>query len=308
MFPIEISCLYPESSAPCDLYRKVDDEEFIFFAKKNIPFDKVVQENLRENGTRILYVKNDDIDLYFNYINSELTNLVNNPAVKPENKAIAVYSSCKVIMTKVFDDPRAAFLSQAMSAISPTVDLIISNEQATKHLVKLTAHDNYTYVHSTNVGIFSIALARIFFGANSAHDLQRLGLGFFLHDLGKCKIPLGILNKPGTFTPEEKQIMDRHPEEGVILLRESGYATDEAEIIVLQHHERDDGTGYPYGLKGSDIHPYSRICRLADTFEALTSDRPYQKKRTAFEALKIIKSHMGDLDQDLIKCFIQLFV
>jgi HD-GYP domain-containing protein (c-di-GMP phosphodiesterase class II) len=308
MFPIDISCLYPESSAPCDLYKKIDADEFVFFAKKTITLDIIVKENLKYNGTNTLYIQNDDINNYFLYVNSQLTNLINNPAIKSERKAEAVYSSCRFLMNKVFDDPRATFVNKTMEVIAPTVDLIISNDQATKHLVKLTAHDNYTYVHSTNVGIFSIALARIFFGVNSAHDMHKLRLGFFLHDLGKCKIPLEILNKPGSFTQEERKEMDRHPEEGSKLLRESGYATEEAETIILQHHERDNGTGYPYGLKGSEIHPYSRICRLADTFEALTSDRPYQRKRTAFEALKLIKESMTDMDQDLLQCFIKLFV
>lgn len=307
MFPIDISCLYPESFAPCDLYKRVDDGEFVFFAKKSIPFDRVVKENLSDNGTRVLYIHNDDIDHYHNYITNELTNLVKNPTIKSEKKAEAVYSSCKLIMKKAFDDPRSTFINQTMSVVMPTVDLIIANDQATKHLVKLTAHDNRTYVHSTNVGIFSIALARIFLGTGNTHDMHRLGLGFFLHDLGKCKIPLEILNKPGAFTPEERTIMNRHPEEGVKLLKESGYATEEAEIIILQHHERDDGKGYPYGLIGKEIHPYARICRLADVYEALTSDRPYHKKHTTFEALKLIQEILGDLDQNLIRCFIRLF-
>lgn len=308
MFPIDISCLYPESFAPCDLYKKIEADEFVFFAQKSIPFNTMVKEVLWENGTNTLYIQNNDIDHYFNYINNELTQLVKNPAVKSEKKAEAVYSSCKIIMNKVFDDPRATFINNTCDLITPTVDLIISNDQATRHLIKLTAHDHYTYVHSTNVGIFSIALARIFFGANSSHDMQRLGVGFFLHDLGKCKLPLEILNKPGALTPEERQVVNRHPEDGSTLLRESGYATEEAEIIILQHHERDNGTGYPNGLKGSDIHPYARICRLADVYEALTSERPYHKKRTTFEALKLIKEEMADLDQDLINCFIKLFV
>ncbi len=73
------------------------------------------------------------------------------------------------------------------------------------------------------------------------------------------------------------------------LLQERGFATEEAEIIILQHHERDDGTGYPYGLSCSDIHPYARICRLADVYDALTCDRAYHRKRTTFEALKLMQ-------------------
>lgn len=306
MFPIELSCLHPEGFAPCDLYKKADDGDFIFFAKKDLRINKIVKENLTEK-TNNLYINDEDIDCYFNYVNSALAHIVKNPNVRLENKAEAVYSSCKIIMKRVFDDPRSEFINHAYDLITPTVDLIISNDNAAKHLVKLTAHDQCTYVHSTNVGIFGIALARIFFGDASSHDLQRLGMGFFLHDLGKCKIPLDILNKPGALSPGERNIIKRHPEEGRNLLRESGYATEEAEIIVLQHHERDDGTGYPYGLKGHEIHPYARVCRLADVYEALTSDRPYHRKRTTFEALKVLKEEMSDLDQDLINCFIKLF-
>ena len=307
MFPIELFCLHPESLAPCDLYKKTEDGEFVFFAQKSMQINRMVKENLTENEKNKIYVQDDDIDFYFNYLNSELMQLVKSPTAKSEKKAEAVYSSCKVIMQKVFEDPRSEFVNHACDLIVPTVDLIISNDNATRHLVNLTAHDHCTYVHSTNVGIFSIALARIFFGANSSHDLQKLGMGFFLHDLGKCKIPLEILNKPGALTSDERKVINRHPEEGRNLLSESGYATREAEIIVLQHHERDDGTGYPNGLNGSEIHPYARICRLADVYEALTSDRPYHRKRTTFEALKLIKEEMSDLDQDLIGCFIGLF-
>lgn len=307
MFAVDISYLYPESCAPCDLYKKTVQGEFVFFAQKNTPIIDRVKETLDETLTRTLYIQKDDVDHYFDYVNNELKQLVTNPAVQPEKKAEAVYSSCKTILSKVFEDPRATFINQACETITPTVDLIISNRQATKHLVALTAHDHSTYVHSTNVGIFSIALARIFFGDSAGHDMQKLGMGFFLHDLGKCRIPLAILNKPGPLTPEERQVINQHPEAGYQLLHESGRATEEAQIIALQHHERDDGKGYPFGLHGNDIHPYARICRLADVYEALTCNRPYHKQRTTFEALKIIQENMSDLDRELLRCFVQLF-
>jgi HD-GYP domain-containing protein (c-di-GMP phosphodiesterase class II) len=285
-----------------------DQHDYIFFAKKGIPLNDAVKETLSNNGTNKLFIQENDLESYFNYINDGLRNLVKNPNIDSKTKAEAVQASCKAIMKKVYDDPRALFINSACNMIVPTVDLILSNDQATRHLVQLTAYDHYTYVHSTNVGIFSIALARIFYGANSSHDMQKLGLGFFLHDLGKCKIPLEILNKPGPLTPEERLVVNRHPADGGNLLRECGYATEEAEIIILQHHERDDGSGYPAGLKGSDVHPYARICRIADVYEALTSERPYHKRHTTFEALKVIKEQMVDLDKELINCFIQLFV
>jgi HD-GYP domain-containing protein (c-di-GMP phosphodiesterase class II) len=92
------------------------------------------------------------------------------------------------------------------------------------------------------------------------------------------------------------------------MLKESAAVPEEAATIVLQHHERDDGTGYPYGLNGEDIHPYARICRLADVYEALTSERPYHKRHSTFQALKIMRDRvMADADQEMLRHFIGLF-
>jgi len=308
MFPVDLACLHPESFAPCDLYKKSEEKDFVLFARRGIPFDNIVKSVLKENCINQLYIKKDEVDEYFDYMKYELTQLVKNPNASSTSKANAVNATCKEVLKKVFDEPRSFFVNKAIDIINPAINLIVSDDHAVRHLVQLTSYDHCTYIHSTNVGIFSIALARIFFGANAAHDMNKLGAGFFLHDLGKCKIPLEIINKTGPLTEEERTVVKRHPEEGYRLLMESGYSTEETQIIVLQHHERDNGTGYPNGLKGGEIHPYARICRLADIYEALTSERPYHKRRTTFEALKIIKEQMSDVDQNLISCFINLFV
>jgi HD-GYP domain-containing protein (c-di-GMP phosphodiesterase class II) len=102
--------------------------------------------------------------------------------------------------------------------------------------------------------------------------------------------------------------MQTHPQLGYELLEQTGHMTDEARIIILEHHEKDDGTGYPNGLEARDIHPYARICRLADVYEALTSDRPYHTRQSTFDALKLMKNHvLADIDQQLFTHFVKLF-
>ena len=108
--------------------------------------------------------------------------------------------------------------------------------------------------------------------------MNELGTGFFLHDLGKVNINQDILNKPGRLTDEEMNEVKRHPAQGFKILNETKHLTEESKLIVLQHHERQDGKGYPKGLKGEAIHIYGRICSIADVYDALTSDRPYRKK------------------------------
>jgi HD-GYP domain-containing protein (c-di-GMP phosphodiesterase class II) len=139
--------------------------------------------------------------------------------------------------------------------------------------------------------------------------MQALGAGFFLHDLGKCKIPIEILNKPGMLTDEEREIVNRHVLDGYQMVESSGLMTDEARTIILQHHERDDGRGYPNQKKAEEIHPYARICRLADIYEALTADRPYHSSRSSFEALKFMKEHVvSGPDEQVFAGFVKLFL
>jgi HD-GYP domain-containing protein (c-di-GMP phosphodiesterase class II) len=308
MHPIELICLQDDSSVPCDLYKKVNDSDFVLFARQGMDFKSVVRKTLLENKTSTLYVDSENIGNYYDFLTRELSSVVVDPKISPQQKAEAVHQSCHLVMEKTFSDPRAFFIKSALNVISPTVKMIVEDHVASRHLINLTAYDHCTYIHSTNVGIFCIALARIFFKSGEKHDMNRLATGFFLHDLGKCRIPLSIINKPGKLTDAERQVVNQHPEEGYKILEESGVSTEEARIIVLQHHERDDGNGYPFGLTGKDIHPYARICRLADIYEALTSKRPYHNRHTTFEALKVIQAQMADVDRELLRCFLNLFV
>jgi HD-GYP domain-containing protein (c-di-GMP phosphodiesterase class II) len=307
VYPVLIETLFSDV-APCDLFHRLRDNEYTFFARKGLPFNPHTKNTLVDHGTRHLFVRVEDVALYFDGLKERLTALVRDPTVDSRKKAEAVHACCMQTMQRVFEDPRAAFVEQAGAIIALTVDLITRDDFAARCLVQMTAHDHATYVHSTNVGIFSMALAKIFFGTDTAHDMQRLGAGFFFHDLGKCKIPFEILNKPGSLTEEERLTVNLHPEDGYRMLEECGLLTTEAGIIVLQHHEHDDGSGYPSGLKGSEIHPYARICRLADVYEALTSDRPYHQRWTTFAALKFMKEKIVvDMDREMLQHFISLF-
>ncbi len=307
--PVALGTLQFEKAAPCDLYRCVRDDQYVFFAKKGVLFDRAMRDRVIASGAELLYIREEESALYNSYLKETLVSIVTDPAVASDKKAAAVHSACLQTLQRTFEEPRAVFLGQACEILEPTVDLIISDDQATKHLIHLTTYDHSTYVHSTNVGIFSIALARILFGGDSQHDMQALGAGFFLHDLGKCKIPIEILNKPGMLTDEEREIVNRHVLDGYQMVESSGLMTDEARTIILQHHERDDGRGYPNRKSAEDIHPYARICRLADIYEALTSDRPYHNSRSSLEALKFMKEHVvSGPDEQVFAGFVKLFM
>ncbi len=307
-FPVDLRCLDPEGVSPCDLYRRTRENHHVLFARKKLPMDRQLRNRLVSNGLYYLFIQDADSPLYFDFLKSTLTSVVRDPNTTSKKKAEAVHASCQEILRWAFEEPRAPFIRKAQEAILPTVQLIVSDDDATRHLVRLTAYDHSTYTHSTNVGIFAVALAKIFYGASALKQVESLGAGFFLHDLGKCRVPLEILNKPGKLTPEEWQVIRSHPEHGLAMLEESGLLTEEARIIAVQHHEKADGNGYPQGLKGDEIHPYARICRLADVYEALTADRSYHNRHSTFDAFKIMhKQFDTDLDRKLFELFLQLF-
>jgi HD-GYP domain-containing protein (c-di-GMP phosphodiesterase class II) len=186
--------------------------------------------------------------------------------------------------------------------------MIIADDATSKELLKITSYDYYTYTHSVNVGVFSVLLAKHLFKGSDAHNMHELGAGFFLHDIGKVRIDPAIINKPGKVTDEEMEKIRTHPYQGFKILSETNQLTKECKVIVMQHHERADGSGYPRQLKEEDIHAYGRICCIADVYDALTAERSYKQKLNTFDALKLMKEKLlNHFQQDMFEKFVLLF-
>jgi HD-GYP domain-containing protein (c-di-GMP phosphodiesterase class II) len=242
-------------------------------------------------------------------LSEEFLTVIHDKTLAPQQKAILVQQHSMSMMKDLLENPTADNIQELKKGASEIVDLILRDDATTFYLINITDHDYYTYTHSVNVGFLAVALAKALFRHSSNHDLHALGAGFFLHDLGKVNIDLAIINKPGRLTDEEMSEMKRHPNMGFYLLQETKQMTKELKQIVLQHHEKMNGTGYPSGLKGDDIHIYGRICAIADIFDALTSKRPYKEQMPSFAALKIMKEEMvpSHIQKDLFEKFVLLF-
>jgi HD-GYP domain-containing protein (c-di-GMP phosphodiesterase class II) len=238
----------------------------------------------------------------------ELREVIHDKNLPPEEKARLVQRHSITMMSNLLENPTADTIRQTKQGISEVVDLILTDAETTFQLVKITSHDYYTYTHSVSVGVLAISLAKEYFRNSIGHDMHALGAGFFLHDLGKVKIDNAIINKPGKLTEEEMQEMRRHPTMGFKILNETHQLTGEAKTIVLQHHERHDGKGYPQGLQGTDIHIYGRICAIADVYDALTAERSYKQKMAPFDALKLMGEEMREhFHKGLFEQFVMMF-
>jgi putative nucleotidyltransferase with HDIG domain len=181
---------------------------------------------------------------------------------------------------------------------------IKSVNNAMNLLTNVYVHDNYTFSHSTNVTIYTLAMA-MRLGYNEK-QLNEIGLGGMLHDIGKVIIPKEILNKTEKLTQEEFNIIKQHPTVGFEVLRKQYSISLLSAHCAYQHHEKLDGTGYPRGLKGVDIHEYGRVMAIADVFDALTSNRAYRPAMLPHTAMEIIFAGANThFDPDFIRIFQQ---
>lgn len=184
--------------------------------------------------------------------------------------------------------------------VESIIEEIIDNRDIAYSISDIKNHDDYTYQHSVSVCILS-TLIGVSRGYNH-NQLYELALGAILHDIGKVTVPQEILNKPDKLDDNERQFILTHPWKGFNIIRNSNQIPLLSAHVALQHHERLDGLGYPRNLKGENIHEYARITAIADTFDALTSDRPYRTGFSNEQALKILRGEENTkLDGEFIE-------
>jgi HD-GYP domain-containing protein (c-di-GMP phosphodiesterase class II) len=169
----------------------------------------------------------------------------------------------------------------------------------------LELRDDATGGHASRVAGLALTLAEMVDPALAA--VRQTEYGFLLHDIGKIGIPDGILLKPGALDPGEREKMERHPALGGGIVAQIPYLSGTALQIVAAHHERWDGLGYPNGLRGEQIPLAARIFALADTFDAMTNDRPYRRALTVEQALEEIERCSGtQFDPAIVTTFLSL--
>ncbi|MFJ7831214.1 HD-GYP domain-containing protein [Peribacillus sp. NPDC097284] len=176
-----------------------------------------------------------------------------------------------------------------------------SNELLTL-LADVYTYDDYIFTHSFNVTLYTLALGMEL--KLEKKQLEVLGLGAILHDVGKMLVPVDILRKPGKLTEEEFEQIQKHPEYGFHLIKNVYTVSLIVANCAYQHHERLDGSGYPRGVRGDEIHYYGKIIAVADVFDAVTSNRVYRKAMLPHEGLEILYAGAGKkFDKQIIEAF-----
>ena len=232
--------------------------------------EDVIKPELRLRAVKALKDSFDDIVKYNEY---------KDKAVTEQQKRVAASIKFQNTnnLTKLVDD---------------IIEQVLDQKNILINLVDIKSMDNYTYEHCVNVIILSIII-----GVELKLDRKRLydlAIGAMLHDVGKVFIPKDVLQKPGSLTSEEYDIIKTHSVKGYDYLKDDVCVSIVSRIVALQHHEKIDGSGYPDGVKGDKIHEFARIVAIADVYDALTSDRPYRRAMSPNEAIEYL---MGGADR-----------
>lgn len=216
------------------------------------------------------------------------------------------YHTCSAQFTRLYKDTlhsiAATFekvrifkevpLADCRELIDNYVELLVNIVGVVDRLYKVKAHNEYTFRHSLNVAILSGILGKwLGFKGNEMKDIILAGL---LHDIGKAFIPREVLNKPGRLTPEEMMLIRKHPLYGHRLLAKNREIPESVKLAALQHHEREDGSGYPAALQNEKIHSYAKIVALADVYDAMSSERVYRAKMPPFAVVDTILDEMQE--------------
>lgn len=258
--------------------------------KAGVPLTDTFINRLEKMGINYIYIRDENLE-----------------DIEPEDyQFVQLKSQAIKSISSVFSKVQSSSkfkVKDTINIVEEMIDYLMSNKEITSvHLTELKTYDNYTYMHSLNTSVIGL-----YFGLEKGFNknmLMDLGVGSILHDIGKMKVPLSILNKQGKLTDEEFEVMKNHPKYGYDLLRNMDSISDRAKKIALQHHERVDGKGYPYGISGDKISYYAKIACISDIYDALVSDRVYRKGFPANEAYEIILMNSGKtLDEELVKTF-----
>jgi putative nucleotidyltransferase with HDIG domain len=211
--------------------------------------------------------------------------------------AVAV-DSLRDLMAKVANGHPAV-----AGEVEETMEMLFPSVKETNNIMltlrDLRRKDEYTLQHSVSVSVLATKLGQLM--RLPGHDLRMLGTAGILHDIGKCKIPLAILNKNGSLSEQEFREMQKHPVYGYQIVKDMNLKDPRIMLAVLQHHEHQDGRGYPLKLSGGKIHLFSKIIAVADVFDAMTSERPYRGKMDLFNAMnEIFASSASHLNPEVV--------
>lgn len=236
------------------------------------------------------------------------TNSQAQPLILEINKAKKIFNESKALQKKIFDDAlsgRDIDLSPVVEITDQAIDTIFKNPDALACIINIRQKDEYLLEHSVSVSILISIFARYL--NIDKQIVRQLAVGAFLHDVGKIMIPDSVLNKPGKLTDKEFTVMKTHVNHSIKIIEQTKGISEISLEVAALHHEKLDGTGYPYQISENKITQYGRMVAICDIFDALTADRVYKDGYSHIKSFSILRklAEQQHLDKRLVDIFIK---
>ena len=290
-----------------DLFLRTDagkSSNYVLYCRGGGCLSSERREELLSKHAGRLCISTEDIDKYIEYQEKNLKKILSDENKSTREKSSIVYQVATKVVADLLENPKSGKNMERISEwVTNTVSHIIQDDNTLSSLLDVTSNDYQIYTHSVNLSVLGLLFGKHL--SFKPEELNRLGAGMLLHDIGKLAIPLNVVNKPGHLTGEEFKAMKKHPKAGLEILEHRSSVSVLSLKIVIQHHENHDGSGYPYGISGDDIHLFGRIARIIDVYDAMTSKRSYAEAMRPFAVLAEMKNNMpGCFDEKLLREFI----
>ena len=302
---VQVEMLRRLKQPATDLFLQYEPESaLVLYHRAGAPMEPDQVCKLLDGGIRQVFVRTDDFHAFGAQLLESVESYGNQEPVPAAERfaalQLAVAAEVEHAARLIDCGPYVAVAEKLGREITA---LLASSEVLPFDLYRLARHDFNTFTHVTNVASYSVILAERL-GLCDDSGLEQIAKAAILHDIGKRFIPASILSKPAKLDPEERAIIETHPQRGYEELSDRGEMTFEQLMIVYQHHERIDGKGYPVGLHGDEIHPWARMLAVVDVFDAMTGTRPYRRPATVQEAMDYIcKSAGTHFDREMVECW-----
>lgn len=294
------------SEALCfDVYLKVDaDSTPKLYCSRRLQLNPRQIQQLLEAGITKLYIESDSYSSYLSELHSQWeVRLSRNPSVEADRTAL-MYEVVRAVLGEQFSSNDTSSIVDTCHKLSNAIVTVLhEGRMSISTLHEIMLHDSSLCTHSANVAVYSAILARELGYCGS--ELQQIVMGALLHDIGNLDIPNLILAKPERLNEFERREVQKHASIGLRrLISSQKQLSFEQLMMVYQHHEKLNGSGYPVGILADEIHPWAKLCAVVSAFAALTADRPHRKPLTQATALAVLdKLTRTDLDEQIVKCW-----
>ncbi len=300
-----------EGGLPFDVYiRRAEGTYTRLFAKNDTIETERFTNYQVQKGISDLFVRKEDYQQYLIFVDRVAKDWLSNPdhiTLEQRLHLVNELVGLSVFELVVQYQVDAASVEHASQAIRACIGLLAKDPKSFATLFKHLSHHPYVVRHSITTSLFALLLARKL-ELTSDKSLTIVGLGAFLHDIGMSRLPFNAEEKTD-LTPEEWRMIKEHPQIGKRLLEGVKAVPQEVRMMVLEHHEQPNGSGYPSGLHDKEIFLLSKLVSIADSFSALTSKRPFRENPCSpIEALSLMNEERGKFDMKLLATFRDLFV